>query len=103
MSCKAGVPPLAGEDLHKLHEALGGFGSDWEVVDEHHLHKTYRFANFQEALDFTNRVGALAEEQNHHPDIELAWGRVSLSIFTHTIDGLSESDFVWAAKADRCL
>ncbi len=98
--CKGGVPPLEGDELHRLHEMLG---KDWQLADGHHLCKTYRFANFREALDFTNRVGELAEEQNHHPDIELAWGRVSLKIWTHKIDGLTESDFIWAAKADRCL
>ncbi len=96
--CKGGVPPLAGEELRKLHAELGG---DWRLVDDHHLEKEYRFKNFQEALDFTNRVGAMAEEQNHHPEIWLTWGRVKLTIWTHKIDGLTESDFVWAAKAER--
>ncbi len=96
--CKGGVPPLAGEELRKLHAELGG---DWRLVDDHHLEKEYRFKNFQEALDFTNRVGAMAEEQNHHPEIWLTWGRVKLTIWTHKIDGLTESDFVWAAKAVR--
>ncbi len=96
--CKGGVPPLAGDELRELHGELGG---DWRLVDDHHLEKEYRFKNFQEALDFTNRVGAMAEEQNHHPEIWLTWGRVKLTIWTHKIDGLTESDFVWAAKADR--
>jgi 4a-hydroxytetrahydrobiopterin dehydratase len=60
-----------------------------------------RFDNFRDALGFTNRVGELAEEQGHHPDIELAWGRVKLTVWTHKIDGLTESDFIWAAKADQ--
>jgi 4a-hydroxytetrahydrobiopterin dehydratase len=64
------------------------------------LEKEYKFKNFREALDFTNRVGELAEEQGHHPDIYLAWGKVRLTVWTHKIDGLSESDFVLAAKAD---
>ncbi|MCZ6463570.1 MAG: 4a-hydroxytetrahydrobiopterin dehydratase [Proteobacteria bacterium] len=95
--CKGGVPPLAGAELEDLQKQLG---DRWEVVDGHHLTKRYRFANFVEALAFTNRVGELAEQQNHHPDIELAWGRVRLTVWTHKIDGLTESDFVWAAKAD---
>jgi 4a-hydroxytetrahydrobiopterin dehydratase len=70
------------------------------VVDGHHLEKEYRFDNFRDALEFTNEVGELAEEQGHHPDIELSWGRVKLSVWTHKIDGLTESDFIWAAKAD---
>ena len=65
--------------------------------------KQYRFKNFREALAFTNRVGELAEEIGHHPDIELAWGRVALTVFTHKIGGLNEADFVFAAKADRAL
>ena len=98
--CKAGVPPLQGRQLDALHAKLD---EGWEVVDGHHLRKAYSFANFREALDFTNRVGELAEQENHHPDIELSWGRVCLTIFTHTIDGLCESDFIWAAKADQKL
>lgn len=71
------------------------------MVDEHHLEKTYPFKDFREALAFTNRVGELAENQGHHPDIYLAWGKVQLKIWTHKIDGLTESDFVFAAKADQ--
>ena len=96
--CKGGVPPLAGDPLSALQSELGG---DWEVVDGHHLAKEYRFKNFVQALAFTNRVGEMAEAQGHHPDIQLAWGRVRLEIWTHKIDGLTESDFVWAAKADQ--
>jgi 4a-hydroxytetrahydrobiopterin dehydratase len=95
--CRGGVPPLEGAELERLGAELGG---DWKIVDGHHLEKQYRFADFAEALAFTNRVGELAEEVNHHPDIELAWGRVKLTIWTHKIDGLNEADFVWAAKAD---
>jgi 4a-hydroxytetrahydrobiopterin dehydratase len=96
--CKGGVPPLKGAELRALHEQLG---RDWKVVDEHHLEREYRFKNFAEALAFTNRLGELAEEQSHHPDLYLAWGRVRVTIWTHKIDGLTESDFVFAAKCDR--
>ncbi|HEX5133458.1 MAG TPA: 4a-hydroxytetrahydrobiopterin dehydratase [Candidatus Krumholzibacteria bacterium] len=75
-------------------------GGGWKVVDEHHLEKSYEFADFATALAFTNRVGAIAEAEGHHPDIHLAWGRVGLTIWTHKIDGLTESDFILAAKAD---
>ena len=98
--CKGGVPPLQGEALSALQEQLGG---DWRVVDEHHLEKEYGFPDFQTALDFTNRVGEMAEEQGHHPDIYLAWGKVKVTVWTHKIDGLTESDFVFAAKSDQAL
>jgi 4a-hydroxytetrahydrobiopterin dehydratase len=96
--CQGGVPPLAGAALRELQTELGG---GWQVVDEHHLEKEYRFRNFLEALAFTNRVGEMAEDQSHHPDLFLAWGRVKVTIWTHKIDGLTESDFVFAAKCDR--
>ncbi len=95
--CKGGTPPLRGAALAALRTQLEG---DWEVVDEHHLHGRYRFPNFRGALDFTQQVGLLAEEQFHHPDLLLAWGRVDVTIWTHKIDGLTESDFVFAAKCD---
>ena len=95
--CKGGVPPLKGEPLQKLQEQLGG---GWRVVNEHHLEKEYTFKNFREALAFTNHVGELAETQNHHPDIYLAWGKVKITLWTHKIDGLTESDFVMAAKIE---
>jgi 4a-hydroxytetrahydrobiopterin dehydratase len=98
--CRGGVPPLKGAELAALLQRLGG---DWRVVDEHHLAKTYRFTDFKDALAFTNAVGAIAEREGHHPDIHLAWGRVGLEIWTHKIDGLTESDFVLAAKADEAF
>jgi 4a-hydroxytetrahydrobiopterin dehydratase len=95
--CKGKVPPLRGEELTGLLEKLD---SGWRVADGHHLEKEYLFKNFREALEFTNKVGELAEAQGHHPDIYLAWGKVRLTIWTHKIDGLTESDFIFAAKAD---
>ncbi|HXV60890.1 MAG TPA: 4a-hydroxytetrahydrobiopterin dehydratase [Vicinamibacteria bacterium] len=96
--CRGGVPPLGPDATAALREKLG---SGWKVVENHHLEKVYAFDDFQQALDFTNRVGRLAEEEGHHPDIHLAWGRVRLQIWTHKIDGLTESDFILAAKADQ--
>ncbi len=96
--CRGGTPPLEGESLERYHTELGG---DWDLVEAHRLEKTYRFPDFVQAMAFTNAVGALAEEQNHHPDILLSWGRVTVTIWTHKIDGLTESDFVFAAKAER--
>ena len=98
--CRGGVPPLAGEELDGY---LADLDNGWRVVDGHHLEKEYRFANFREALDFTTRVGELAESVGHHPDIHLAWGKVTLTVWTHKIDGLHEADFVFAAKADSVL
>ena len=98
--CKGGVPPLGGREVAAL---LGQLGGGWTAVKEHHLEKKYDFPDFQQALAFTNRVGELAEEQGHHPDVYLAWGKVVLTIWTHKIDGLTESDFVFAAKADQRL
>ena len=98
--CKGGVPPMKGAKLDDLLEKLK---NDWKIIKEHHLEKEYSFKNFKEALDFTIKVGELAENQGHHPDIFLAWGKVKLTIWTHKIDGLTESDFIFAAKADKEL
>ena len=98
--CKGGVPPMKGAKLDDLLEKLK---NDWKIIKEHHLEKNYSFKNFKEALDFTIKVGELAENQGHHPDIFLAWGKVKLTIWTHKIDGLTESDFIFAAKADKEL
>lgn len=94
--CKGGTPPLKGEALQPLLQQLEG----WRLVDEHHLEKEYPFKNFKEALAFTNKIGALAEAEKHHPDIYLSWGKVHLLIWTHAIDGLAMSDFILAAKCD---
>jgi 4a-hydroxytetrahydrobiopterin dehydratase len=95
--CRGDVPALKGEALHHLSHQL----PNWTVVDEHHLTRTFKFPDFQRALDFVNRVGALAEEQGHHPDILLAWGKAEITLWTHKINGLSESDFIMAAKIDQ--
>src|ERR1044072_53950 len=92
-----GVPPLGAEEIQKLLGQLAG----WEVIDEHHLRKQYKFKNFREALDFVNRVEELAEDQGHHPDICFGWGQAEITIWTHKINGLTESDFVLAAKIDK--
>jgi 4a-hydroxytetrahydrobiopterin dehydratase len=95
--CRGGVPPLAREEIHRLLPQVPG----WDVVDDHHLTRNYPFKNFVDALAFVNEVGTLAEEQDHHPDVHLSWGKVQLDIWTHKIDGLTESDFIFAAKSDR--
>jgi len=95
--CRGGVPPLTGEELDKLR----GLVSGWQVVDGHHLWKSYSFPDFRTALEFVNQAGAIAEEEGHHPDLFLSWGKVEVKVWTHKIDGLTESDFILAAKLDR--
>jgi 4a-hydroxytetrahydrobiopterin dehydratase len=95
--CKGGTPPLAGEALEHISDQLG---HDWQVVDGHHLHKRFKFADFRKALDFTNAIGELAERVNHHPDLCLGWGYADVTLWTHKIGGLSETDFVFAAKVE---
>ena len=98
--CKGGVPAL---ELAKVRELLGQLGQGWSVNDAGHIERMYEFTNFAEALAFVNAVGAIAEEEGHHPDLYLAWGCCKVEIWTHKIKGLTESDFYLAAKADRVL
>jgi len=95
--CRGGVSSLNGEELSILQKQVDG----WNIIDEHHITKAFKFPNFREALKFVNHVGELAEEQGHHPDISLAWGKVEVTTWTHKINGLTESDFILAAKVDR--
>jgi len=95
--CRGDVPALKGNQLHDLSHQL----PNWNVVDDHHLTRSFKFQDFQKALDFVNRVGAIAEEQGHHPDILLTWGKAEITIWTHKVDGLTESDFILAAKIDQ--
>ena len=97
--CKSGTPPLRGAALRELAVGLAG----WEVVGEQRLVKEYKFPNFITALAFVKRVGEVAEREGHHPDIQLGWGRVRIELWTHSINGLSESDFILAAKCDAAL
>jgi 4a-hydroxytetrahydrobiopterin dehydratase len=95
--CRGGIPPLDHDPIQRLLRELDG----WSAVDDHHLRKVYEFKDFRESLEFVNRVGGLAEEQGHHPDISFGWGRAEITIWTHKIDGLTESDFILAAKIDQ--
>jgi len=95
--CRGGVPPLQGTALRRFHRALG---RRWKVVRGHHLEKEFKFPDFKQALAFVNRVGKVAEQQGHHPDLHLGWGRVKVVLWTHKINGLTESDFVLAAKIE---
>jgi 4a-hydroxytetrahydrobiopterin dehydratase len=94
--CRGGVPPLKGKELETLLKEVSG----WKAVNDHHLTKTFAFPDFKQALAFVDRVGAIAEEQGHHPDILLSWGKAEITTWTHKIDGLTESDFILAAKID---
>jgi 4a-hydroxytetrahydrobiopterin dehydratase len=98
VSCKGGVEPLKGEQIDRQ---MAELDPEWRVVDEHHLEREFTFRDFREALEFVDRVGALAEEENHHPDIHLSYGKVKIGLWTHKIDGLHENDFILAAKIDQ--
>ena len=95
--CRGGIPALTAEEIKPLLRQL----KDWNAVDNHHLQREFKFPDFKTGLDFVNKVGAVAEDQGHHPDIFLAWGKVEITIWTHKINGLTESDFILAAKLDR--
>jgi 4a-hydroxytetrahydrobiopterin dehydratase len=94
--CRGGVPPLSMDVASRLMEQLDGW-----AFEQGHLAKSYSFADFKAALEFVNRIGTISEEQGHHPDIYMTWGKVSVEIWTHKIDGLTESDFILAAKFDE--
>jgi 4a-hydroxytetrahydrobiopterin dehydratase len=98
--CKGGVERVAGRDLLEL---LGKIDGEWNVVEDRCIERTFLFKDFREALNFTNTIGEIAEQQGHHPDVFLAWGQVKLSIRTHSINGLTESDFILAAKIDQVV
>lgn len=94
--CRGGVPPMRGDEIKEFLDELNG----WEVIEEHHLRKDFKFGDFREALGFVDRIGEIAESEGHHPDISFGWGYAQIKIWTHKIDGLSESDFILAAKID---
>jgi 4a-hydroxytetrahydrobiopterin dehydratase len=95
--CRGGVPPLEADQIAPLLAQING----WEVENDRRLVKTYRFKNFVEAVAFVNAVTPVAEEEGHHPDLYVSWGKVRVLLWTHKIDGLTESDFILAAKLDR--
>ncbi len=97
--CKGGIPPLPPDKVSELLRQIDG----WSAEGNHHIQKEYRFPDFLQALAAVNRIGALAEEQGHHPDLHLAWGKVRVVIWTHKIDGLTESDFILAAKIEEIV
>ena len=95
--CRGGIDPLRGAALDALRPQV----PQWEIVDEHHLSRTFKFKDFVTALAMVNQVGELAEELGHHPAIHFTWGRVTVETFTHKIDGLHENDFILAARIDQ--
>ena len=98
--CEKGTPPLKQEEIDAL---LPSLHEDWHVIDLHHLERAFHFSNFKQALDFTIQVGQIAEQEGHHPDIVLSWGKVQVTLWTHKIKGLSSNDFILAAKIDMLL
>ena len=96
--CEGGIPPLNSTDIESL---ISQLDDCWEVVEQHHLQRTWSFEDFATALQFVNQAGNLCEQEFHHADFELGWGRVKVIIWTHKIDGLTESDFVLASKIDH--
>jgi len=95
--CRGGVPPMTGIELERILQLV----PQWKAVSEHHITRLYTFPDFKQALAFVNRVGEVAEQEGHHPDILLTWGKTEITLWTHKIDGLTQSDFIMAAKIDR--
>jgi len=106
--CRGGVPPLDAEQIAPL---LAQLGAGWHVVERADTKRgmvtiltcAYKFENFAEAMQAAQRIGAMAEEQQHHPDLHVSWGRLAVEIWTHKIGGLTESDFIFAAKCDALV
>ena len=92
--CESGTPPLSGEKVSFFINQVPG----WDVIEGKHIYKSFKFRNFADGLDFVNTIGRIAEMEGHHPDIELSWGKVGIKLFTHKINGLSDNDFIMAAK-----
>jgi 4a-hydroxytetrahydrobiopterin dehydratase len=95
--CRGGVAPLKGEELRQILQEV----PQWQVINEHHVTRTFTFPDFKQALAFVNRAGEVAEQQGHHPDILLTWGKAEITMWTHKIDGLTRSDLIMAAKIDQ--
>jgi 4a-hydroxytetrahydrobiopterin dehydratase len=96
--CKTGAPPLHGNELDALKRELG---QGWRIMNDHQLEKEFEFEDFRQALTFTNQIGELSEDAGHHPDIYLAWGKVKVTLWTHSAGGLTESDFILAARIQK--
>lgn len=97
IACSGDVPPMKGKEIEIFLKKLGG---NWKVVGEHHLEKEFKFKDWAEAMKLANKISEIAERENHHPEICIGWGKVTVRIWTHKINGLFESDFILAAKID---
>jgi 4a-hydroxytetrahydrobiopterin dehydratase len=95
--CRGGVPPLKGAELQQILQQV----PQWKAINQHHITRLFTFPDFKQALTFVNRVGEVAEQQGHHPDILLTWGKAEITMWTHKIDGLTRSDLIMAAKIDQ--
>ncbi|KNF08956.1 pterin-4-alpha-carbinolamine dehydratase [Gottschalkia purinilytica] len=96
--CSLGTDSLKHDEIVSFMELLN---KDWEVIDDVKIKRIFNFKDFKEALTFTNKIGDLAENEGHHPDIRLSWGKVVVYLTTHKIKGLSENDFIMAVKIDK--
>ena len=99
--CQGGVPNLTADEIDHYHRQLQ---QGWSIVEHDgikRLEKAFKMKDFAEALDFTNKVGALAEKEGHHPDILTEWGKVTVSWWTRKINGLHKKDFIMASKTDK--
>jgi 4a-hydroxytetrahydrobiopterin dehydratase len=95
--CQGGISPL---DRVTTHELLIELGASWQINEIGHLYKQYLFDDFMQSLRFANKIAEIAEKEAHHPDLIIAWGKCAVEIWTHKIDGLTESDFILAAKIE---
>ncbi|MGX6959963.1 MAG: 4a-hydroxytetrahydrobiopterin dehydratase [Rickettsia endosymbiont of Pentastiridius leporinus] len=96
--CEGGIPPLEKKEIDKL---LSELQNDWIINELGHLYKKYKFPDFMEAMEFANKIAEIAEQEAHHPDLTISWEACSVEIWTHKISGLTESDFILAAKIEN--
>ncbi len=96
--CQGGIPPLTALEIEPY---IRQIHDDWKLIADHHIERVFSFNDFKSALEFVNQAGGICEEEDHHADFELSWGRVKIMIWTHKIDGLNEADFILAAKIDN--
>ena len=96
--CEGGIPPLGEEEINELR---GQIHTDWEVVDNLKIKREFSFVNFVHTMEFVNKIAGLAEEEGHHPDMHVSYGKLTVELWTHAINGLSENDFILAAKIDE--